>query len=224
MIDALLEKNLVPDKLVRFGIRRLLVDRLCEETELSGSHPEAVQTAYANELRSRPIAEETVAANTQHYEVPTLFYQYCLGKRLKYSGCYFEKGNETLDQAEEAMLALYVERGQLADGQRILELGCGWGSLSLYLAERFPHAQITGVSNSCSQRTFIVEQARLRGLHNLEIQTCDMNVFEATPGGFDRVVSIEMFEHMKNYEKLLAKISRWLAPTGKLFVHIFTHR
>ncbi len=224
MIDALLEKNLVPDKLVRFGIRRLLVDRLREESELNGTKPDSLQTAYAEDLRSRPIAEDTAAANAQHYEVPAMFYHYCLGKRLKYSGCLFEKGTETLDQAEEAMLALYVERGQLADGQRILELGCGWGSLSLYLAERFPRAQITGVSNSHSQRTYILEQARQRGLRNIEIQTCDMNVFEGEVGHYDRVVSIEMFEHMKNYERLLAKISRWLAPTGKLFVHIFTHR
>jgi cyclopropane-fatty-acyl-phospholipid synthase len=122
------------------------------------------------------------------------------------------------------MLALYVERGQLADGQEILELGCGWGSLSLYLAEKFPRARITGVSNSRTQKEFIDATAQARGLANLRILTCDMNTFEAEPGKYDRVVSVEMFEHMKNYRRLLANIARWLKPDGRLFVHIFTHR
>jgi cyclopropane-fatty-acyl-phospholipid synthase len=156
--------------------------------------------------------------------VPTRFYQLCLGRRLKYSGCLFATGRETLDAAELAMLALYVERGRLADGQEILELGCGWGSLSLYLAETFPAARITGVSNSRTQKEFIDGEARRRGLGNLRIITCDMNTFEAEAGRFDRVVSVEMFEHMKNYERLLARIARWLKPEGLLFVHIFTHQ
>ncbi len=163
------------------------------------------------------------AANEQHYEVPTPFYQFCLGRRLKYSGCLYPVGNETLDQAEEAMLALYAERARLADGQEILELGCGWGSFSLYLAERFPRARITGVSNSRTQKEFIDAQARERGLANLQIITCDMNVFTPTAGQFDRVVSIEMFEHMKNYQRLLANVAHALKPGGLLFVHIFTH-
>jgi cyclopropane-fatty-acyl-phospholipid synthase len=155
--------------------------------------------------------------------VPTQFYQRCLGRRLKYSGCLYPTGCESLDAAEEHMLALYVERARIVDGQQILELGCGWGSLSLYLAERFPRAQITGVSNSRTQREHIEAEARKRGLGNLRIITCDMNTFDVAPGQFDRVVSVEMFEHMKNYQRLLANIARWLKPEGLLFVHIFTH-
>jgi cyclopropane-fatty-acyl-phospholipid synthase len=207
MIDFLLERNLLPDWLVRRGIRRLLARRLREEQ--GRYQPEA----YAADLAQRPIAEDTRAANEQHYEVPTAFYRLCLGHRL-----------ESLDEAEEAMLALYVARAQLADGQEILELGCGWGSLSLYLAEKFPAARITGVSNSRTQKEYIDSEARRRGLGNLTIVTCDMNAFAAEPGRFDRVVSVEMFEHMKNYRVLLAQVAGWLKPDGRLFVHIFTHR
>jgi cyclopropane-fatty-acyl-phospholipid synthase len=209
--------HLLPDWLIRLGIRRLLAQRLREESARYDA------AAYVADLKTRPIAEDTRAANEQHYEVATPFYQYCLGKRLKYSGCLYPTGTETLDQAEEAMLALYVERAQVADGQHILELGCGWGSLSLYLAEKFPHARITGVSNSRTQKEFIDTEARKRGLANLRILTCDMNTFDIAPGQFDRVVSVEMFEHMKNYQRLLANVARWLKPGGLLFVHIFTH-
>jgi cyclopropane-fatty-acyl-phospholipid synthase len=217
MIDTLLEKNLLPDALIRFGIRRLLAQRIREE---AGRYDRA---AYVADLRTRPLAEDTRAANEQHYEVPTAFYLHCLGRRLKYSGCLYPTGKETLDQAEEHMLALYAERAQLADGQDILELGCGWGSLSLYMAERFPRSRITGVSNSRTQREHIEAEARRRGLSNLRIITCDMNAFDTTAGGYDRVVSVEMFEHMKNYQRLLANVARWLRPGGLLFVHIFTH-
>jgi len=223
LIDALLERNLLPDWLIRTGIRRLLARRLREKTRPTSREQQAAVDAYAEDLKRRPLAEETQAANEQHYEVPTRFYQHWLGARMKYSGCLYPTGNETLDQAEEAMLALYVERGRLADGQRILELGCGWGSLCLYLAGRFPASRITSVSNSRTQKEHIDAQARARGLSNLTIITCDMNRFDAEPGQFDRVVSIEMFEHMKNYQLLLNRISRWLAPGGLLFVHIFTH-
>ena len=217
MIDTLLQKDLLPDSVLRLGIRRLLAQRLREEAARYD------RAAYVADLKRRPIAENTAAANEQHYEVPTEFYQRCLGGRLKYSGCLFRSPASTLDAAEEAMLALYVERAQLADGQQILELGCGWGSLSLYLAERFPAARIVGVSNSRPQREFIENEARQRGLANLHIVTCDLNTFEVPAGQFDRVVSIEMFEHMKNYQQLLAHIARWLRPDGLLFVHIFTH-
>ena len=216
MIDTLLEKNLLPDALIRFGIRRLLAQRIREEAGYD-------RARYIADLRTRPIAEETRAANEQHYEVPTRFYQYCLGKRLKYSGCLYPTGRETLDEAEERMLALYVERARIADGQEILELGCGWGSLSLYLAEKFPGARITGVSNSATQREHIEAEARRRGFNNLTILTRDMNAFDAPAGRYDRVVSVEMFEHMKNYQRLLANVARWLKPDGMLFVHIFTH-
>ena len=218
MIDFLLERDLLPDWLVRRGIRRLLARRLREEKR------RYQPAAYAADLERRPIAEDTRAANDQHYEVPTEFYRLCLGRRLKYSGCLYPTGAESLDQAEEAMLALYVERAQLADGQEILELGCGWGSLSLYLAERFPAARLTAVSNSRTQKEFIDAEAGRRGLPNLRVITCDMNAFAADPGRFDRVVSVEMFEHMKNYRVLLAKVAGWLKPGGRLFVHIFTHR
>jgi cyclopropane-fatty-acyl-phospholipid synthase len=221
MIDAILERDLLPDWVVRAGIRRLLAQRLREES--GGDAPERLQ-AYVHDLKHRPIAEDTRAANEEHYELPTTFFQRCLGRRLKYSGCYFPSGRETLDQAEEAMLALYVERARILDGQEILELGCGWGSLSLYLAERFPRSRITGVSNSRTQKAHIDSEAARRGLSNLTILTRDMNEFEAEAGRFDRVVSVEMFEHMKNYQALMASISRWLRPGGMLFIHIFTHR
>ncbi len=218
MIDALLEKNLLPDWAIRLGIRRLLAARLREEK------PRYDRSLYIADLKRRAIAEQTDAANTQHYEVPTPFYQFCLGRRLKYSGCYYPSGAESLDQAEDAMLGMYAERAQIENGQQILELGCGWGSLSLYLAEKFPFAQITGVSNSKTQKEYIDGEARRRGCSNLRIITCDINNFDTAAGQFDRVVSVEMFEHLKNYERLLANIARWLRPGGKLFVHIFTHR
>ncbi len=223
MLDHLLERDVLPDFLIRTGIRRLLHQRLREEAKPSEADLRAHLDRYVEDLRQRPIAEQTGAANEQHYEVPAVFYRLCLGRRLKYSGCFFSNGAESLDEAEEAMLALYVERGGLADGQRILDLGCGWGSLSLYLAERFPQARITSISNSASQRGHIEDQCRRRGLDNIRVLTCDINALELPPGSFDRVVSIEMFEHMKNYERLLARIARWLADDGRLFVHIFTH-
>jgi len=170
------------------------------------------------------VALHVDAANRQHYEVPAAFFHRCLGKRLKYSSCYYATGSETLDEAEEAMLALYGERAQLADGQHILELGCGWGSLTLWMAERYPNAQITAVSNSNSQREYILGQCRTRGLINVTVLTRDVNHLMLDAETFDRCVSIEMFEHMRNYPQLLQRIHRWLRPEGKLFVHIFVHR
>jgi cyclopropane-fatty-acyl-phospholipid synthase len=217
MIDSLLEKNLLPAPLVRMGIRRLLAQRIRDESARYD------RGAYVADLKRRALAEQTGAANEQHYEVPTRFYQLCLGRRLKYSGCLYRTGSETLDQAEEAMLALYAERAELADGQEILELGCGWGSLALYNAEKFPRARITAISNSRTQKEFIDAEAGRRGLTNLRIITCDINRFDIEAGRFDRVVSVEMFEHLKNYELLFAHIARWLKPDGLLFTHIFTH-
>ena len=223
LID-LCERGLVPDVLTRYGIRRLSAQRLQDE----GAHDlEAADERFRrllDELRQSPIAIETAAANEQHYEVPTRFFELCLGKRLKYSSCYYGNGSEDLDTAEDAMLALYGERAELADGQRILELGCGWGSLTLWMAQRFPNARITGVSNSRTQREHILAQAAERGLVNVEIITCDVNRLELPAGEFDRTVSIEMFEHMRNYQHLLGNVARWLKPGGKLFVHIFCHR
>lgn len=224
MIDTLLERDLLPDFVIRFGIRRLLAQRLRDESQPTEADLQQHLTDYADDLRTRDIAEQTLAANEQHYEVPAEFYRLCLGRRFKYSGCYYATGQESLDEAEEAMLGLYVERAGLTDGQRVLDLGCGWGSLTLYLAERFPNSRITSVSNSGSQREHIEAQCRERGFANVTVITCDINALELPAASFDRVVSIEMFEHMKNYEQLLARISQWLAPGGRLFVHIFTHQ
>jgi cyclopropane-fatty-acyl-phospholipid synthase len=219
---ALLERDLVPDPVIRIAIRRLLRQRLRGEDEGDPERQQARLTSLIARLKASPIAIETFTANTQHYEVPARFFELVLGRHLKYSSALWLEGTRTLDQAEEAMLSLTTERAGLADGQRVLELGCGWGSLSLYVAERFPHSQIVSVSNSSSQKTFIDAQAAARGLRNLQVITADMNSFEA-PGMFDRVVSIEMFEHMRNYEALLARIASWMLPDAKLFVHIFSH-
>jgi cyclopropane-fatty-acyl-phospholipid synthase len=223
-LESLLERNVLPDALLRFGIRRLLRSRLREERRGNAEAQQAALQELIAQLRASPIAIETDAANAQHYEVPTRFFQLCLGPRLKYSSALWPAGGvDTLDAAEEAMLQLTCERAGIADGQRILELGCGWGSLSLWLAEHYPNAHITGVSNSATQREHIAGECARRGIGNLEIVTCDMNRFDCA-GAFDRVLSVEMFEHMKNYQRLLANISRWLKPGGLLFVHIFSHR
>ncbi len=225
MIDRLLEKDLIPDRLVRLGIRRLLARRLADEVGPGGdAAPHARLGAFAAGLRKMPIAINTTASREQHYEVPTAFYERVLGPRLKYSCCWFERGDESLAEGEEAMLRIYAERAGLANGQDILELGCGWGSLSLWLAERFPDSRIVGVSHSRTQKEHIDAQARARGLGNLAIVTRDMNEFDAPAGRFDRVVSVEMFEHMKNWPRLLAGVARWLRPGGKLFLHVFSHR
>jgi cyclopropane-fatty-acyl-phospholipid synthase len=225
-LDRLLEANVLPDPVIRFGIRRLLRERLAEEEAHGDVEAQrAHRMRLIRELSELPIAIETAAANEQHYEVPTRFYQLCLGPRFKYSSCYYHTFQESLAEAEDIMLALTCERAGLADGQNILELGCGWGSLSLWMASQYPNAQITGVSNSRTQREHIEGEALRRGLGNLKIITCDMNRFEP-PGGdgqFDRVVSVEMFEHMRNYQTLLDRIASWMAPGATLFVHIFTH-
>jgi len=223
LID-LCERGLVPDALTRLGIRRLCAQRLREEHDGDAVAAWTRFRALLDGLRSSPLAIETEAANRQHYEVPARFFELSLGKRLKYSSCYYPTGSETLDQAEEAMLALYGERAELADGMRILELGCGWGSLTLWMAERFPNARILGVSNSASQREHILGQCAKRGLSNVEILTRDVNVLDLGERRFDRVVSVEMFEHVRNYRTLFERISGWLDPGGKLFCHVFCHR
>ncbi len=220
MIDTLLEKNLLPDWLIRFGIRRLLRQRL---REIDQPDPAAHVTQFAESLRAMPIAINTAESKEQHYEVPTAFYQRCLGPRLKYSSGFYDGGTETLALAEDRMLTLTCERARLTDGQSILELGCGWGSLTLWMAEKYPRARVTGVSHSRTQREHILAEADRRGLTNVEIITCDMNGFDITPCRFDRVVSVEMFEHMKNWPRLITNISRWLKPDGLFFAHVFTH-
>lgn len=216
--EPLLERGVLPDVAIRAGIRSLLRARLREESRLQRAE------RFIEELQRGPIAVHTEAANAQHYEVPAEFFMRVLGPHLKYSCCLWEPGTTTLAAAERAMLALTAERARIEDGQRILELGCGWGSLTLYLAERFPRSTIVAVSNSHSQRSFISAHARERGLTNVQLITADMNVFEPPVRGFDRVVSVEMFEHMRNYPLLLERISRWLGPQGQLFVHIFAHK
>jgi cyclopropane-fatty-acyl-phospholipid synthase len=218
------ERGLVPDAAIRAGIRRLLRSRLDQETLGGPEATRARKQALVDALRKGPIAVETEAANAQHYEVPAAFFEAVLGARLKYSSALYGPGIETLDAAEEAMLALVAERAELQDGQEVLDLGCGWGSLSLWLAERHRRSRITGVSNSASQRAFIEARAKARGLDNLTILTRDVNGLELDAARFDRVVSVEMFEHVRNHEKLLERVARWLRPEGKLFVHIFCHK
>ena len=222
-LDRLLEKNILPDQLILLGIRRLLRARL--QAEKKGS-PEAQQNHLMEliaSLRRSPIAIHTSEANEQHYEVPTEFFRHVLGPHMKYSCCYWTETTPDLGAAETAMLHLTCERAELTNGQDILELGCGWGSLTLFMAERYPKSRITAVSNANSQKTHIDQQARRRGLSNVTVITDDMNRFHVD-GTFDRIVSVEMFEHMRNYQLLLQNIARWLNDDGKLFVHIFAHR
>ena len=220
----LAERGLLPDALVRLGIRRLCARRLRPPGARDPDRADARFRHLLDQLRRSPLAIETAAANSQHYEVPTRMFELCLGKRLKYSSCLYARGDETLDQAEEAMLGLYGERAGLSDGQDILELGCGWGSLTLWMAEHLPNARITAVSNSATQRAHIERACAERGLGNVRVLTCDVNVLDLPASGYDRCVSIEMFEHLRNYEVLLSRIARWLRPDGSLFVHIFCHR
>jgi cyclopropane-fatty-acyl-phospholipid synthase len=218
MIDfaiSLAERGLLPDRLIRAGMRRFMdgIEKL----------PPVSDAAFADRMADRAIAEHTAAANAQHYELPPEFFAAFLGPRRKYSCCWYPTGNETLAQAEDFALAETASHAGLFDGQRILELGCGWGSLSLWMAERFPHASITAVSNSVPQRRYIQARAKARGLANLTVITADMNVF-VPDGIFDRIVSVEMFEHMANWRPLLERLRANLAPQGRLFLHIFTHR
>ncbi|MES2140428.1 MAG: class I SAM-dependent methyltransferase [Bacteroidota bacterium] len=221
--NSLLEKNNIPDILIRKGIRGLLKQRLDQENKGNTELQQAHFMKLVEELKSSPIAVNTVDANEQHYEVPTKFYQYCLGKHLKYSSGYWKDGVTDIDTSEKDMLELTCRRAELQDGQNVLELGCGWGSLSLFMASKFPKSTFTVVSNSRTQKLYIDEQAINRGLKNLTVITVDINVFniDAT---FDRIVSVEMFEHMRNYQKLMHKASSFLKADGKLFVHIFTHK
>lgn len=221
------ERGRFPDSIVRLGMRRLMKQRLRDEGFDDGEARSKRFNRLVDELRASPIAIETQAANTQHYELPAAFFRGHLGEHLKYSCCLYRTGSETLDQAERAMLEEYAVRAQLTDGQRILDLGCGWGSLSLWLAENYPRSQIVALSNSRGQREFIENEAAERGITNLSVVTGNIVDFQFDPAllgnGFDRVLSIEMFEHMKNYRLLLNKISGWMREDGKLFVHVFAH-
>lgn len=219
---SLAEKGLVPDALIRAGIRKLLRHRLEEINPGNCEERSKLLQRFLQQMRESPIALHTQEANDQHYELPPEFFEKVLGKHLKYSSCYYANGDESLDQAEAAMLELYGERAELAEGQDILELGCGWGSLTLWMAERYRNSRITAVSNSAPQRHFINARCAERGLDNVEVITCDMNEFRAE-GHYDRIVSVEMFEHLRNYRAMLQRANSWLKDDGKLFIHIFVH-
>lgn len=224
-VNDLLAKDLLPDAAIRFGIRQRLANTLRKNKQPNTEAQQAALMRHVAELKASPVAIATDEANEQHYEVPTRFYQLCLGKHLKYSSGYWPEPTTTFDESEAIMLGMTCERAEVQDGQRILELGCGWGSLSLWMAEHYPKARITSVSNSRTQKAHIDAEAARRGLTNLEIVTANMIHFEGVGDGeFDRCVSVEMFEHMKNYQVLMGRVARWLKPGGKLFVHIFTHR
>eukprot|EP00029_Vermamoeba_vermiformis_P014291 TRINITY_DN9411_c0_g1_i1.p1 TRINITY_DN9411_c0_g1~~TRINITY_DN9411_c0_g1_i1.p1 ORF type:complete len:371 (-),score=73.05 TRINITY_DN9411_c0_g1_i1:31-1104(-) len=231
---SLLDRGLVPDFLTRKAIRKLLKTRLTQEDKGNAVAQHQAKMDFVKQLKTMPIALSTQEANEQHYEVPTEFYLKVLGKRLKYSCCWYgyedpKKSNPTIDNlndAENAMLKIYAERAQLKDGMEVLDLGCGWGSFTLWCAEHYPNCKITSLSNSATQREFIEGRCAERGFKNVRVITCDINNAEALPdmeSRFDRAISIEMFEHMKNYERLTRLVSKWLKPEGCIFIHIFTH-
>lgn len=221
--DKLLEQNKIPDSLIRIGIRKLLKQRLLDEKKANIELQQDHLMSLIEELKNSPIAVNTIDANEQHYELPTEFYKYCLGKHLKYSSGYWKDGVTDIDASERDMLELTCERAELTDCQDVLELGCGWGSLSLFMSAKYPKSNFTVISNSRTQKIYIDEQAKHRGINNLTVITININDFSIEKS-FDRVVSVEMFEHMRNYEKLMHQVASVLKPDGKLFVHIFTHK
>ncbi|HEX6240084.1 MAG TPA: class I SAM-dependent methyltransferase [Polyangiales bacterium] len=217
------EKGMVPDAVVRAGIRRLLRQRLHEIDADDGARAAARSEDFVASLSAAPLAPLADKANEQHYELPPAFFSAVLGRHLKYSSGWWPDGVNDLDAAEAAALQATCERAELVDGQQVLELGCGWGSLSLWMAERYPHSRITSVSNSHAQRTFIEAEAARRGLSNLQVLTCDVNRF-ATDSRFNRVVSVEMFEHLRNWPEAFRRVRSWLQPDGRFFMHVFVHR
>jgi cyclopropane-fatty-acyl-phospholipid synthase len=219
----LAERRWLPDPVIRLGMRRLLRERLAHEEQLCGGEYDEALDRFAERQRQSVVTIETHRANEQHYEVPAEFFELVLGARLKYSCGLWENAATSLNDSEEAMLRLTCQRAGIEDSMRILDLGCGWGSLSLWIAEYFPNCQIVSLSNSSSQRKYIEKQCAERGLRNVQVVTADAGTFD-TESKFDRVVSVEMFEHVRNHEDLLSRIARWLVPDGKLFVHIFCHR
>ncbi len=221
MIESLLRNNLIPDVLIRFGVRRMTKNRIKSVEKMDVAEKEDYLMNFIHDRSKGPIAINTQDANEQHYEIPSEFFDLVLGEHKKYSCAYWEKG-DSLDDAEERMLELVCERAGIEDGHRILELGCGWGAFCIYAAMRFPNSLITAVSNSNNQRIYIEEIIKLKGIKNLQVITCDINDLVLTER-FDRVVSIEMFEHMRNYHALFGKIAGILNEKGKLFVHVFCH-
>ena len=219
----LAEKGFLPDLLIRLGIKRLCGQRLSETNTLGLEALENSHQQWIDLLTESPVAIVPEKANEQHYEVPPKFFELVLGANLKYSSGYWSKEVFSLDESELEMLKITCERAGLVDGQDILELGCGWGSLTYFMAQKFPNSKITAVSNSKDQRNFIQQKNNKLNLQNIKVINADMNDF-STNEKFDRVISIEMFEHMRNYDELLKRIDGWLKPNGKLFVHIFSHK
>ncbi len=221
-LTELAERAMLPDWLIRVGIRRLLAERLRMERRRCRDEPRGYLRQFLQELRNSPIAVATDSANVQHYEVPTRFFELVLGPHLKYSCCHWPLQTTTLAQAEEAMLDLFCRRAEVGDEMDILELGCGWGSLCLWIARKYPGCRIVAVSNSRTQREYIESRCSSLGLHNVEVITANIGDY-AAGRQFDRVLSVEMFEHVRNYEELLRRIAGWLKPDGRLMVHIFCH-
>lgn len=217
------ESGLVPDTVIRAGIRRLLESKRKEIHSGDVEHAATTLNRFVAMMNESPIALVPEIANEQHYEVPAEFFTHVMGDHLKYSCCYWPKHVSNLSEAEAAALELSVTRARIEDGMQVLDLGCGWGSLSLWIAEHFPNASVTSVSNSTSQRDFILAQAEARSIQNIDVIVSDMNDF-TTDKRFDRVVSIEMFEHMRNYRELYRRIDEWLLPDGHFFMHVFCHR
>lgn len=217
------EQGLVPDSVIRHGIRRLLKRRLATLTGDDCEASAASKSAFIQMMDQSPLAPVPHLANEQHYEVPADFFTHVLGKSGKYSCCYWDNGVADLDMAEHEALRITCERAGLQDGMDILELGCGWGSLTLWMARHYPHSHITAISNSSSQRLHILKTADAQQLANIDVLTCDMNDYAAGIS-YDRIVSVEMFEHMRNYRVLFERISSWLKPDGRFFMHIFCNR
>jgi cyclopropane-fatty-acyl-phospholipid synthase len=215
--------SFVPDKVIRHGIRRLVRQRLAEIESEDCARGAEIAEDFVRMMDSSEVAPVPHLANEQHYEIPADFYARVLGRHRKYSSCYWPPGVAMLDDAEAEALRLTCERAGLADGMDILELGCGWGSLTLWMAEHYPRSTITAISNSASQREHILAEAGRRGLSNVGVLTRDMNDF-TTNQTFDRIVSVEMFEHMRNYRVLFERVSGWLRDDGRFFMHIFCHR
>ncbi|WNM60244.1 SAM-dependent methyltransferase [Candidatus Nitrospira neomarina] len=218
------DRDWLPDLLIRCSIRHLVRQRLSEISYENGAELASLKTAFISKMSRSDIAIDPDKANAQHYEVPPDFFRLVLGPHLKYSSGFWHPGGTSLAEAEESGLLETSAHADLHDGQSILDLGCGWGSLSLWMASRYPHSHITAVSNSHTQKAYIDAQAQQRGLHNIHVLTCDMNGLNLEQAQFDRVVSVEMFEHMRNWSHLFDRIHDWLKPDGRFFMHIFVHR
>jgi cyclopropane-fatty-acyl-phospholipid synthase len=217
------ERGRLPDTVIRAGIRQRLRKTLAELPRQDSEAAMVHKQAFVAAMDAAPVAAVPERANEQHYEVPAAFFEAVLGPRRKYSSCYWPDGVNSLDRAEEEALAVTAARAGIGPDQDVLELGCGWGSFSLWAAERLPTSRFTAVSNSASQRLFIEAEAERRGIANLTVVTADMNGFDTTQR-FERIVSIEMFEHMRNWRVLLGRVHAWLRPGGRFFMHVFCHR